>query len=544
MKQFLILAVVMLLGLTACAKPKAELTFDPSKGEAGELTTAGGVVKYTAYRDIYYVTNVEDSVYQKMNIFVPENATQESPILVKNNVAGYHECKAGDVRSGSVEGRALAKGYVVVLPGVRGSSSTVTNADGSKTYTGRAPKGLLDLKAVVRYLRHFDKQMLGSAERIVTDGTSAGGAMSSLQGATGNNPAYEELLQAMGAAQERDDIFAAVCFCPITDLDHADAAYEWLYGETASRAAQSEAVRKVSAELAAQYPAYINSLNLKDRNGNAVTADNYADIVKAELIRSAQRAQDAGATIPDSIGFTVASSGGGRPGGMMGGPRGQRDERPQAIPEGEMLDPLMAVNDDGTNAFTPDGRPTGGPPSKEGGPQRGGMPMGGGGMGGPGSGSSISDLDLQTYLNYVSSKERLKGVPAFDSQMTNAPISGSASAENQEFGDAEGNNVNFTDYAAGLNGLTVSDEVKQNVYLLNPMNFIDDPKTTVAPHWYIRHGSVDRDTSFPVSINLAYKLMNAGKDVNYLLAWNRPHSGDYSLDELFDWLDTIMWESK
>ncbi len=75
--------------------------------------------------------------------------------------------------------------------------------------------------------------------------------------------------------------------------------------------------------------------------------------------------------------------------------------------------------------------------------------------------------------------------------------------------------------------------------LLNPMNFIDDPKTTVAPHWYIRHGARDRDTSFPVPINLALKLQNAGKDVNFLLAWNRPHSGDYALDELFQWIAEI-----
>ena len=27
--------------------------------------------------------------------------------------------------------------------------------------------------------------------------------------------------------------------------------------------------------------------------------------------------------------------------------------------------------------------------------------------------------------------------------------------------------------------------------------------------------------------------VNAGMDVDFLLAWNRPHSGDYALDELF-----------
>ena len=39
---------------------------------------------------------------------------------------------------------------------------------------------------------------------------------------------------------------------------------------------------------------------------------------------------------------------------------------------------------------------------------------------------------------------------------------------------------------------------------------------------------------------IALKLQNAGKDVNYLLTWNRPHSGDYALDELFQWIRDIM----
>ena len=86
----------------------------------------------------------------------------------------------------------------------------------------------------------------------------------------------------------------------------------------------------------------------------------------------------------------------------------------------------------------------------------------------------------------------------------------------------------------------LTDEIRENVRLMNPMNFIGDGATDVAPHWYIRHGARDRDTSFPVPINLALKLQNAGKDVNFLLAWNRPHSGDYALDELFEWINGIV----
>ena len=44
-------------------------------------------------------------------------------------------------------------------------------------------------------------------------------------------------------------------------------------------------------------------------------------------------------------------------------------------------------------------------------------------------------------------------------------------------------------------------------------------------------------TSVPAAF--ATKLENAGLDVDFLLAWNRPHSGDYALDEVFDWIRQI-----
>nr|WP_314750422.1 hypothetical protein [uncultured Porphyromonas sp.] len=69
--------------------------------------------------------------------------------------------------------------------------------------------------------------------------------------------------------------------------------------------------------------------------------------------------------------------------------------------------------------------------------------------------------------------------------------------------------------------------------------YIGDPASSVAPHWYIRHGARDRDTAFPVIINLATKLENTGRDVNFKLPWNRPHSGDYALNELFAWVRSI-----
>lgn len=138
----------------------------------------------------------------------------------------------------------------------------------------------------------------------------------------------------------------------------------------------------------------------------------------------------------------------------------------------------------------------------------------------------------------MASKTALKGVPAFDSK----GVAGSkASGENEEFGNSKGSSVNFTTYslvkAIGNSKAVLGKEIEENVRLLNPMCMMDEEGSCIAPHWYIRHGAIDRDTAFPIPINLATKLENKGKDVNFKLPWNRPHSGDYALNELLDGFD-------
>ena len=43
-------------------------------------------VSYTAYERLFYVTNVEDSAYQFLNVNVPDGATQQTPIFLSANI--------------------------------------------------------------------------------------------------------------------------------------------------------------------------------------------------------------------------------------------------------------------------------------------------------------------------------------------------------------------------------------------------------------------------------------------------------------------------
>ncbi len=507
-KLFFIFSVVLFAACTT-HNPADGLSFDATSATIATLTMPDGSdVQYTAYERLYYVSNVEDSTYQFLNIYVPAGATEATPIFLRTYVGGYMASEAKRPVAGDATGRALKEGYVVVIPGTRGRNSRVGD-----TYTGRAPKAILDLKAAIRYLRRFDKQIPGNTERIITDGTSAGGAMSALMGGTGNHPEYTELLRAMGAAGARDDVFAAVCFCPITDLDHADMAYEWLYNGTRHQDATTDAaVLAVSDELAAQFPAYLKSLSLHTSDGTLLTEENYLEYIKSEIIRSAQIAKNAGADISADLGFTFS-----------------KEEMDGMPPLNGGVSQSLQFQNQNISKRLKDNSPLGG---------LRGLPS-------PRTGEYIVDLDMPTYLSYVASSQPLKTAPAFD---TKDVCGQKASGENEEFGDAAGSSVNFTAYSQQrvlqeCDGLPMSDSLQaaiaRNVRLMNPMYYIGDSRTTVAPHWYIRHGARDRDTSFPVPLNLALKLQNEGYDVNFLLSWNRPHSGDYALDELFEWIKQI-----
>ncbi|WP_324682824.1 hypothetical protein [Bibersteinia trehalosi] len=74
--------------------------------------------------------------------------------------------------------------------------------------------------------------------------------------------------------------------------------------------------------------------------------------------------------------------------------------------------------------------------------------------------------------------------------------------------------------------------------MMNAMNYIQEDSG--ASHYRIRHGQNDRDTSLAIPTILALKLQNTpNKTVDFALPFGVSHSGDYDLEELFDWAKTI-----
>ncbi len=247
-------------------------------------------VTYHSYMHIPYVANPIDKDYQSMNVSVPVSVDDitvdatNAPILFNIGVGGYmsvNNARTGSGNSqgggpggtGNISGKgdlALAAGYVVVSPGCRGRDNKA--AEG--TYYGKAPAAIADLKAAVRYIRHNKGIMPGNVDWIISTGVSAGGALSALLGASGNSSLYDSYLKEIGAADTDDNIFGSACFCPITDLEHADGAYEWMYGTTPGRSGLVD--QELSKQLKASYTLYQTSLNLQGKNGfGTITADNY-----------------------------------------------------------------------------------------------------------------------------------------------------------------------------------------------------------------------------------------------------------------------------
>ena len=496
----LIIAVALLAGSlsTALAAPQKQdsLVFDVDDYAEESILVGEETVYYRAYRDVVYVKNPvlaaaanpfggEDdppTIYQVLNVFVPTDIaledyeTDDTPIFFPNGMGGYMPALPLDTDRAEIQ-MALAKGYVVVTPGVRGR----TNYDPvTLEWNGKAPSVIVDLKASVRYLRFNDKIMPGDAEKIIVSGTSGGGAISTLLGATGNNKEYEPYLEEIGAAKEKDDIFATNAYCPITNLDNSDTAYEWQwygindYYFLGGGTMEGDQLI-VSEELKDMFPAYLNSLKLyayEPRNAKGVGLAHAPGQVKKGVALRLNAAGE-GTFKEYVIGFII-------------------DSAQAALDNGADLSEHDWITiEDGI----------------------------------------VTDLDWDEYLLY---ERRMKPAPAFDGIYH-------PSWENSLFGTATISDQHFTQYSFETPYSTWEAPLADwaPVKMMNPMYYIGASGTTSSHYWRIRHGALDADTSVAIPIILTTKLMNTGHDVDFAVPWDQGHGGNYDLEELFDWIEAI-----
>ncbi len=258
---------------------------------AGTMTANSHSVDYLFYQNVVYAANPVNNQYESMNLFIPTSVdgiavSGAQPIMLDINVGGFMSNSVwnntGWQPNDSNAPYALGKGYIVAQVGCRGRDLQ----DFTGAYYGKAPAAIVDLKAAVRFLRYnyTAGTFTGDVDHIFSSGGSAGGALSSLLGASGNSPLYDSYLAEIGAADADDNIFAVGAWSPVVDLDHTDMTYEWIYGSLNTQTGPVNSV--ISQELQTNFQSYENSLNLTGMRGSygALTYSNIADYILKEYM--------------------------------------------------------------------------------------------------------------------------------------------------------------------------------------------------------------------------------------------------------------------
>ena len=485
--------------LQADTSAKITLTFDINNYESMTGTVDNKEIKYRAFEYIPYVSNPIDIDQQYINIYIPEEYfnngtvngynTQTAPIFMPNNVGGYMPSQP---MTPKVENNkpnsalyALSRGYVVASPATRGR----TNKASDGNFIGKAPAVIVDLQAATAYLHANDATMPGNAKRIITNGTSAGGAVSLLQGATGNTSDYQPYLQALGAATASTDVYASSAYAPITNLDAADMAYEWSYNGITSfnkvtmgqgelpqanvggaPAPMQRSVQRVNLTnddvaysdlLKSHFPDYVNNLQLRDRTGVILKLDKkgngtFKQYVKSFIIDAANKAKSNGADL-SRYSFLI-------------------------------LDKNTGL---------------------------------------------VKDIDWDAYNSFTS---RSKAPGAFDSRAND-------SGENSLFGTSTSDTNHFT-ITAALHDTTPNNDVyvenAKIVTMMNPMNYLGSPSATNAKYYRIRYGTADSNTSVAIPLIVGTRAQNLGYSVDMATPFGVDHAGDYDLQDLFNWMDSIV----
>jgi hypothetical protein len=368
---------------------------------------------------------------------------------------------------------ALANGYVVVEPGCRGRDLKW----GDGRYYGKAPAMIVDLKAAIRYLRYNKGRIPGNTDWIITSGGSAGGALSALIAASGNSSLYDADLQALGAADTDDSVFLSASYSPITDLDHADMQYEWMYGTLpyvgggtpgSTSASSSPGTKKLvnqtySRQLTEAFTGYMDGLAVPGINGYGVlSSQNFSGYLLGEYLEpSAARA----------LARTLSAA-----------------EREAYLEKNTWI-----AWSGGHATFTWD-----------------------------------------KFLQHIGT--RSKSVPAFDAfnlSATENSVYGDATRNARHF------TLYSLRHATGDRSAQLASDLPQTIAMMNPLYHLRRRNPSRARHWWIRTGTLDTNTAHTVVSNLAAITSELGDSVNSAMYWDGGHAVNFDSPDLIDWIGKL-----
>ncbi|MBQ7535824.1 MAG: tannase [Stomatobaculum sp.] len=513
--------------------------------------------QYNAEDDVYwqvgipYCASPADESYETMGIFVPgayfegtENGAgtytceklpvaecgkyvaDTAPMILPVNTPGYSAMASptgyeSSFGYGSVTDYTK-EGMVVVFAGCRGREHG-------------APLGVTDLKAAVRFVRYNSELLPGDAESIFCCGMSGGGAQSAILGASGDSALYEPYLRQIGAAMDYSDAVQGVmCWCPVTNLDMADEAYEWNMGMT--REGLTEEEQRLSDGMAEAFADYINRLELTDGEGEALRleksetgiwqAGSYADYMKGVVETSLNHF-----LADTSFPYDADSSKNAGPGGF-GGDNIRRSSSVSAAVSisgtCETAEDYIAALNSPFTWVSYDA--------------------------GTGTVSITSMADFCRAMKPVS-----KGLGAFDALDR-------GQGENTLFGYGSGEGSHFDPVLAELCAGTEHEDdfrkdleqkdaagstVKTRVDMYNPLyylcSFYDGYGTSEpAGYWRIRSGIEQGDTALTTETNLALAVAayGPGHDVDFETVWGQGHTmaertGE-STENFISWVNKCM----
>lgn len=594
--------VTALLGGLAACSGGSRPTGSATPGATASLALDTTAWRYDATGDVYYQTGLtyvsspQAPDYETLGVFVPgaymdgtDNGdgtytatvrasgtvgsftAATAPVVYPVNTPGYSAQRPPTGYSYASVQAYMEAGFVYVHAGLRGKDSV------GDSYSGNAPWGVTDLKTAVRYLRYNADVLPGDSTKVYVFGHSGGGAQSAVAGASGDSALFTPYLTALGAAMTdaagatlSDAVAGAMCWCPITSLGSADAAYEWNMGQFATTSTRAEGTwtRAYCADLAAAYPAYLNTLGLKDADGTALTlqasasgtylAGTYYDHLVG-VIQDSLNEFLAVTTFPYTPSSTHMAGMGGQGGGPDGG------EAPSGGPDGGSVGPGLPTGP-GTDSDTP---PGGGriPETAEPAART------------TDGGADTSSTTYATVEDYIASLNATTTWVTYDAATNTATITGladfvaSQKPPSKDVGAFDGvgrgqtENVVMGRGTSGLHfsavcrdvvaagehayaalggwspdygssaydtDLAATDPVgtttATRVDMYDPLSYLTASSqyagtSTVAPAWRIRTGLTQGDTASTVEVNLALALRAAGVgSVDFATVWGQGHT--------------------